>query len=242
MKMYAEFAPWWPLLSSPEDYVEEAAIYAGLLTGACAREPKSMLELGSGGGNNACHMKAHFETVTLVEPAAGMRAHSEKLNPECEHLDGDMRSLRLGRAFDCVFVHDAVVYMLTEEDLRRAIETAFVHCEVGGAAIFCPDHTRENFKPATECGGHDDGARGLRYLSWSWDPDPSDTTYVGDYAYMVRDENGETTVAHDRHIAGLFSRETWLTLMRDVGFEAECAQVEHTEVDYALDILVGKRR
>jgi hypothetical protein len=54
-----------------------------------------------------------------------MRAMSRALNPDCEHLDGDMRSVRLARSFDAVFVHDAVCYMTTESDLRMAIETAF---------------------------------------------------------------------------------------------------------------------
>ncbi len=29
-----------------------------------------------------------------------------------------------GRQFDAVFVHDAICYMATESDLRKAIETA----------------------------------------------------------------------------------------------------------------------
>lgn len=52
---------------------------------------------------------------------------SKKSNPECEHILGDMRTLRLNRTFDAVFVHDAICYMRTREDLRAAIETAFVH-------------------------------------------------------------------------------------------------------------------
>ena len=110
---------------------------------ACDRPPRTVLELGSGGGNNASHLKARFDMV-LVEPSAGMRAVSRALNPECEHIDGDMRTVRLGRQFDAVFVHDAVCYMTTESDLRLAIETAFVHCRPGGVALFAPDFvTRE---------------------------------------------------------------------------------------------------
>ena len=105
-----------------------------------------------------------------------------------------MRSVRLGRIFDCVFVHDAVGYMTSESDLRRAMETAFVHCRPGGAALFAPDHVRENFRPSTDHGGHDAGARGLRYLEWTWDPDPTDTTCVADYAYLLRESDGSVRV------------------------------------------------
>ena len=119
------------------------------------RPLRTVLELGSGGGNNAWHLKSRFEMV-LVEPSAGMRAVSRALNPECEHVDGDMRTVRLAREFDAVFVHDAVCYMTTESDLRMAIETAFLHCRPGGAALFAPDFVRENFRPSTDHGGSDE--------------------------------------------------------------------------------------
>ena len=170
-KLYNELAAWWPLLSAPHDYAEEAAGYQRILLEASGIPTHTLLELGSGGGNNASHLKARFSLV-LVDRSPGMLRVSRALNPECEHVEGDMRTVRLGREFDAVFVHDAVVYMTTEADLRRAIETAYVHCKPGGAALFAPDHVRENFRPSTDHGGHDDGTRGLRYLEWTWDPDP----------------------------------------------------------------------
>jgi ubiquinone/menaquinone biosynthesis C-methylase UbiE len=111
-KLYEELASWWPLMSSPAEYEEEAAFYGTTLAAACDTPPRTVLELGSGGGNNASHLKAYYEMV-LVEPSAGMLNVSRALNPECEHVQGDMRTVRLGRQFDAVFVHDAVVYMTT---------------------------------------------------------------------------------------------------------------------------------
>jgi len=240
-KMYDELAPWWPLLSSPAEYEEEAGFYAEALAAACARPPRTVLELGSGGGNNASHLKARFEMV-LVEPAAGMLALSRALNPECEHVQGDMRTVRLDRQFDAVFVHDAVAYMTTEADLRMAIDTAFVHCRPGGAALFAPDHIRENFQPSTDHGGHDSQTHGLRYLEWTWDPDPADTTYVVDYAYLLRTPDGAIRVEHDRHIEGLFAREDWLRLLSDAGFEPRPVPVEHSELDAgSYEVFVATR-
>ena len=46
-RLYADLAPWWPLLSAPEDYAEEAAIYTALLVEHSARPPQTVLELGS---------------------------------------------------------------------------------------------------------------------------------------------------------------------------------------------------
>lgn len=230
-KLYDELAPWWPLMSSPADYAEEAAFYRRTLERTADPPLCSLLELGSGGGNNASHLKARFDMV-LVDPVAGMLALSQALNPECEHHLGDMRTVRLGRQFDGVFVHDAVAYMATEADLRLAIETAFVHCRPGGVTLFAPDHLRENFRPSTDHGGHDHGdGRGLRYVSWCWDPDPADSTYVVDYAYLLRTPDGAMRAEHDRHVEGLFTRAAWMRLLHAAGFQAHSLPLEHSEVE-----------
>lgn len=240
-RLYTEFADWWPLLSAPEDYAEEAAFYSRVLRTACDGAPRTLLELGSGGGNNAFHMKSSFE-LTLVDRSPGMLGVSRALNPECEHLDGDMRNVRLGRTFDLVFVHDAVVYMTSEEDLRRSVETAFIHCRPGGAAAFVPDHVRETFRPATSDGGHDGDGRSLRYLEWTWDPDPSDTTYLVDFAYLLRDRDGSVRVEHDCHVAGLFARADWIRLLVGAGFEADIVPLEHSELEPGeCEVFVGRR-
>ena len=218
LKLYNELAAWWPLLSAPIDYQEEANFFRPLLIAVCETPPRTLLELGSGGGNNASHLKAYFQ-MTLTDLSPGMLAVSRALNPECEHFKGDMRTVRLGRVFDAVFVHDAIMYMTSAEDLRRAMETAFVHCRPGGVALFAPDHVRETFAPGTDHGGHDNGTRGLRYLEWTHDPDPTDTTYAVDFAYLLREANGVMRVEHDRHIEGLFGRDEWLQLLREAGFQ-----------------------
>ncbi len=219
--MYGQLAGWFHLLTAPEEYQVEAAIYLSLLQDAVDGPVRTLLELGSGGGNNASHMKEHA-TLTLSDLSEDMLAVSRAINPELKHVQGDMRTLRLGHEFDAVFVHDAVVYMTTLDDLRAAMETAFAHCRPGGAALFAPDATREIFEARTEHGGHDgpDG-RALRYLEWVWDPDPDDETYVADYAYLLRDPSGRVRVEHDHHVCGLFPRAAWLRTLEEVGFAAE---------------------
>jgi ubiquinone/menaquinone biosynthesis C-methylase UbiE len=147
-RLYGDLSSWWPALSSPEDYAEDAAFYRKTIVAACSSTPRTLLEPGSGGGNNASHLKAFF-TMTLVDASPGMLIVSRSLNPECEHIQGDMRDIRLGRIFDAVFIEDAISYMTTEYDLQRAIETAFVHCRPGGAALFCPDYIIETFRSST---------------------------------------------------------------------------------------------
>ncbi|MCG8458620.1 MAG: class I SAM-dependent methyltransferase [Holophagales bacterium] len=244
MKLYAELAHWWPLLSAPADYAEEAAFYQRILLEACERPVRTVLELGSGGGNNASHLKRRFD-LTLVDMAPGMLELSRELNPDCEHVLGDMRDVRLGREFDSVFVHDAIVYMTTEDELRQAVETAWVHCRPGGAALFAPDHVRETFEPSTDDGGHDGeggSPRSLRYLEWTWDPDPDDTTYLVDYAYMLREADGTVRVEHDRHVEGLFGRSDWLRVLEEVGFRARSVPLVHSEVEPGTcEVFVGSK-
>jgi SAM-dependent methyltransferase len=229
-RLYTELADWWPLLSPPSEYAEEAAAYRRILLESRRRPCRTLLELGSGGGNNASHLKAHF-AMTLVDRSPGMLAVSRALNPECEHVTGDMRSVRLERQFDAVFVHDAVSYMTTEEDLRQVIETAALHCAPGGAVLFAPDHVRETFKPSTDHGGYDGPERSLRYLEWTWDPDPADTTCLVEYVYLLRDRDGSVRAELDRMVEGLFSRADWLRWIADAGFEVKMVPIEHSELE-----------
>jgi trans-aconitate methyltransferase len=243
-RLYTDLVTWWPLLSAPADYEEEAAGYQRLLLEASDGSLDTLLELGSGGGNNASHLKSRFR-MTLVDLSLGMLTVSKALNPECEHLQGDMRTVRLNRQFDGVFVHDAIVYMTTEDDLRRAIETAYLHCRPGGAALFAPDHLRENFRPPmTDSGGHDEdaGTRGLRYLEWTWDPDPTDTRYNVEYAYLLRERDGSVHVEHDHHVEGIFGRDDWLRILRAAGFEPKAVPFEHSELEPGLyEVFIARR-
>jgi ubiquinone/menaquinone biosynthesis C-methylase UbiE len=220
-KLYGELASWFHLLSSPSDYAEEAEFARNLILEAGSTQPNSVLELGSGGGNNASHLKAHFQ-MTLVDLSPGMLELSQSLNPECEHIRGDMKSIRLGRMFDAVFIHDAIMYMRSEDDLRLALETAFIHCKPGGVLLVMPDMLKETFVSLTTHGGHNSQTsegRAIRYIEWTFDPDPTDTTYTVDFAYLLREGHQPVRFVHDTHVFGIFPRETWCHLFRSTGFD-----------------------
>jgi SAM-dependent methyltransferase len=232
-RLYTDLSAWYQLLTAPEDYDEEAAFYVHAMSAALGRLPGTLLELGSGSGNNAWHFKHRVAHVTLTDLSADMLAISQTSNPECEHVQGDMRSLRLDREFDAVFVHDAVCYLLTEDDLRQAMHTAFVHCRPDGVALFAPDHVRELFPSggSTEQGGHDGAGRALRYVEWTSDPDPQDTTYFSEFAYLLHEDGQPTRCVYDRHVCGLFAREVWLRTLEDVGFvNIQVLPLVHSEV------------
>jgi len=237
-KLYGELASWFHLLSSPADYAEEAEFARSLLVEACSSPVVTVLELGSGGGNNASHLKAHFK-MTLVDLSKGMLELSRKLNPDCEHIQGDMKTLRFGRTFDAVFIHDAIMYMIAEADLECALETASAHCKSGGAALIMPDVLRETFVSLTTHGGHDsetgDG-RSIRYIEWTFDADTTDDTYTVDFAYLLREGNQPVRVVHDTHVFGIFPRETWFRLLNAAGFEARSVADP-----WGREVFIGKK-
>jgi len=66
---YDHLADWWPVISPVSDYAGECAEVLGILK---ARRPQAqtLLELGSGGGHVAFHLKADFDcTLTDLSPA-----------------------------------------------------------------------------------------------------------------------------------------------------------------------------
>jgi SAM-dependent methyltransferase len=232
MKLYSELAEWWPMFSGPEEYREECALFSRVLRDSSNPAPRTLLDLGSGGGNNASHLKANFK-MTLVDLSPQMLAVSRVLNPECEHLEGDVRTVRLGRSFDAVLIYDVLAHMTTEEDLSAVMETAFEHCRPGGVALFVPDETRESFVPATDHGG----SGSVRYVQWTTDPDPSDTTILVDFGILLRDEQGGVRVLHERHTHGLFARSVWMRLLRKVGFKPSVVRDE-----YVRDLFLARRQ
>ncbi|MDY7228177.1 class I SAM-dependent methyltransferase [Hyalangium rubrum] len=225
MKLYEELAEWWPLVSPPSHYREESGEYLRLLRSGASGPLEKVLELGSGGGNNASYLK-HAFSLTLVDLSEGMLKVSRALNPECEHVPGDMRTVRLGREFDAVFVHDAVEYMTTEAELRAALETVSTHLRPGGVAVVAPDATLETFEPGESVEGEDelpgpDGrSRSLRYLMWTLPLEPGATSGAVHFALLLKERDGSVRCVHDEHQFGVFPEATWLRLFDEVGLDA----------------------
>ena len=242
LKLYNELAGWYTLLTPPADYEEEARWYTALMREHASGELTTVLELGCGSGANASHMKQWFEMV-VVDISEAMLAECRKLNPDLEQHLGDMRTFRLGRTVDAVFVHDAASYILTAEDLDALVDTATAHLAPGGLVLLCPDDLRENYRPGTDDGGSDgpDG-RGVRYLTWSV-PGADDNTVLSDYVYMLREADGTVHVEHERHVTGRLPGALWLQALDRAGFDATMVALEHSEV--AADshhVFIGTRR
>ncbi|MCK6524584.1 class I SAM-dependent methyltransferase [Myxococcota bacterium] len=240
MKLYAELADWYPLLTPLQDYVEESADYIAALRGALGDAPFRLLELGAGAGHNAHYLAPLTRELALVDLSPEMLKLCAETCPSASLHLGDMRTVRLGREFDAVFIHDAICYMLSEDDLRATFETARAHLRPGGVLLIAPDYVTETFEPTEEVGGNDGEGRALRYLGWVWQRPDEPNCYVVDYVIATRVGDATPVVHQDRHIEGVFPRETWRRLLHAVGFTLEALPRANPDDDRPLDLFLAR--
>lgn len=219
-RMYSDLAWAWPIISPKEDYVEEAETFFRLLTENAAIPVKEVLHLGCGGGHIDFTLKNHVR-LTGVDLSPEMLAIAQKLNPEVEYIEGDMRFVQLGRQFDGVFVGDSIDYMLTEDDLRQVFKTAFEHLRPGGVFCTYAESLEERFEQNATFGStHNHADVEIALIENTYDPDPLDTTYELTYVYLIRVQ-GKLRIETDVHEVGIFPRATWLGLLSETGFKVQ---------------------
>ncbi|WP_051445077.1 class I SAM-dependent methyltransferase [Desulfocurvus vexinensis] len=237
-RLYGELAWLLPLFTPPEDYAEEAVCWRSVLRERLGPGRHAVLELGVGGGHNLSHLANEFR-ATAVDLSPDMLALCRRLNPGVELHQGDMRSVRLGRTFRAVLIHDAISYMITEHDLLRTLETAAAHLEPGGVLVAAPDRFAETFQPPQSHAitRHADGIL-VHYTEYTHDPDPADTSVETLIALFVTDRSG-TRVELDRHVTGLFPRATWARLFAQAGFALETRAFPLSSLDVPYELLVG---
>jgi len=216
-RLYGDLAWIWPIISSREEYIQESEEFSQLIRRHSQVEAKTLLNMGCGGGHNDFTLKKHFR-LTSIDVSEGMLASARRLNPEVTYLAGDMRTLRLNETFDAVVVFDSISYMLTEEELRAAFTTAFLHLRPGGVFLTYQETNPQTFEQ--NCVGHQVGVQGdteIVFIENSYDPDPTDTTIEATFIYLIR-RGGRLQIETDHHLCGIFPQETWLTLLRETGF------------------------
>jgi SAM-dependent methyltransferase len=227
-RLYGDLAWTWPIISPPEDYVSESEYFAGVIRDHASISTRSLLHLGCGGGHNDYTLKLHFD-VTGVDISPEMLGLARRLNPGVTYHEGDMRSVRLERSFDAVAILDSVNYMLTEDDLRAAFETAHVHLRPGGVLLTYVEQTRQSFRQnRTTSYSRTKGDVEITFIENYYDRDPADTTYESILVYLIR-ERGDLRIETDRHLAGIFPLNLWYENLRMAGFEISQLTLEEPE-------------
>ena len=239
-QFYGALAEWWPVISPVEEYAEEGAEIHRLIR---TRRPdaRTLLELGSGGGHVA-HYLAPYYTCCLTDVSAEMLAMSRLLNPRCDHVQGDMRTLDLGRTFDIVLAHDAIDYITTEKDLARVADTAWRHLTSGGLVVLVPDSVAETFEAGEDVsGGEAADGRAARLFEWV-EPVPAGSTRgTVHFSFLLREPNGHVRAVYERHEFGLFPVATWVRLLSERGFAVEVVVEETSDDRTPRRIFVGQK-
>lgn len=246
LRLYSDLAHLWPIISPPEEYTGEAQEWLDVIRGhldtpeTSRQGPPTLLELGCGGGHLLSHLTAHFMTEA-VDISPQMLEISRRLNPQTLHHVGDMRTLRLGREFDVVAIHDAVNYMTTEADLRAAITTAEIHLNPGGVLLLAPDCIQETFiGPRVVEWTREAEDRSVTFIEYMAKPRPGSTTTESVFVFVI-DDDGELRVEVDRHTGGLFPSGSWLSLLGAAGLDAEYMQTNAYEGGFGGNLFVGRK-
>ena len=81
-RLYRDLASWWPLISPPDEYAQEAVYLAEVLSSAATVPVHEVLDLGSGGGHVAVHLKTCSRS-RWPDISDDMLAVSRLVNPQC---------------------------------------------------------------------------------------------------------------------------------------------------------------
>jgi SAM-dependent methyltransferase len=232
--LYTDLAWLWPMWGdATTEYAHYCRHVTGLIRQYAERPVTTLLDIGCGGGKNVLNLKRHFH-VTGVDLSLAMLAQATELNPECTFVQGDMRTCRLGRAFDAVLMDDAISYMSCLTDFVAAFRTAHAHLNPGGVLVATPDVTTETFqqnKTNTTLATRD--ALDVLFVENMYDPDPTDEQYETTILYIIRD-HGRLRIETDHWTMGIFSLDTWRHVLRETGFEVHEGRYNPGEDEYTV--------
>ena len=228
---YNELAWTEPILAPTESCREEIENYCSIIKKHSKIEPATLLHLACGAGSYDYTFKKHFQ-VTGVDLSAAMINVAKNINPEIEYLEGDMRSVNLGRLYDAVVIPDSIGYMTTKEDLRKTISAATFHLRPGGILLIVA-HMKEEFQENnfayTGCANDID----IVVFENNYILKPPGDMYEAIIVYLIR-RAGELQIYNDRHLLGLFTTDLWMELLSNQGLEVKRFSLNELYSSYIL--------
>jgi ubiquinone/menaquinone biosynthesis C-methylase UbiE len=218
-RLYTDLAWLWPMWGDvAAEYAQYCQYVTGLIRQYAMRPAVTLLDVGCGGGKNVANLSREF-TVTGLDLSPAMLGQAQALNPGCTFVEGDMRTCRLGRAFDAVLVDDAISHMNCRADLESALRTAYDHLNPGGVMVVTPDVTTETFQQnKTTTTAATKGNVDVVFVENAYDADPTDEQYETTILYLIRD-HGMLRIETEHWTMGIFALSTWTQLLQDVGLQ-----------------------
>jgi len=223
MRLYQDLAWIWRIFSPPEVYQEEAENLLEIIENQLGRRPQNILEFGSGGGYLLSHFPKEIEK-TLVDWEENMVQEAQRVNPNAHCIQGNMLDVQLEKKFDCILVHDAVMYLQSMEESQQLLKNITQHLKEGGCAILIPDATQESFYEREFLGTAEGEIEGemvaLRLMEWHWDRDAKDRKVEVEFGLFIR-RNGKVEAVHETHPMLVLSFSDWLASFSKAGLKQE---------------------
>lgn len=242
---YNELAWTEDLLADPADYEAEVAGYVGLIKRNASQTPDTLLHLGCGAGGYDGIFKRHF-AVTGVDISRGMLNKARLRHPDVEYIEGDMRTVRLGREFDTVAIPDSIDYMGSLPELRMAIKTAVAHLKPGGILLVV-GKTSEAFRDNNFAYSGEREEVHVTLLENNYINQYHPDTYEATLVYLIR-RRGELTIHTECQVLGLFSQKAWEKVFAEVGLSVQMTDLDGIYDqyllgggEYPLKIFIGRK-
>ncbi|MEN9908909.1 MAG: hypothetical protein RLZZ540_2058 [Bacteroidota bacterium] len=116
------------------DYNKEYTFYNKLLQKS---NPKSILEIGSGTGNLAKHFIKNKQNYTGLDYSKSMIGISQKRNPDCNFIQGDMRDFNLEEKVDAIIITSrSTSYLISNNDINDTFNCLHNNLNTDGVIIF----------------------------------------------------------------------------------------------------------
>lgn len=139
MSVFNEYARYYDLLYRDKDYAGETD-YVHNIIQRQSPGAKTILNLGCGSGRHDRCLTDRGYAVTGVDLSKEMLTSAREAatgNGALEYVQGDVRSVRLGKTFDVVIsLFHVMSYQISNDDLMAALATAHSHLKPGGTFIF----------------------------------------------------------------------------------------------------------
>jgi SAM-dependent methyltransferase len=133
---FGGYAAVYDLVYRDKDYPAECDFLERAWRMWSERPVATVLDLGAGTGNHAVELARRGYGMTAVDRSPAMLAEAARKGGGVELVEGDVRSIDLGRTFDAVVELFAVLgYQTTDEDVGGALATVARHLEPGGTFV-----------------------------------------------------------------------------------------------------------
>lgn len=215
--MFTKSARFYDRLYAFQDYGAAANKLHALVQSRHA-SARTLLDVACGTGRHLDSLRDRYDVEGLDLNADLLAIAQDRLPAIPLHQD-DMTRFDLGHRFDvvtCLF--SSIAYVLTLENMRRAIARMAAHLEPGGLLLVEPWFSPENYWTGTITANHVDDPD-LK-ISWMYVSELRDRISVLDIHYLVGSPAGVECFS-EVHEMGLFSPEEYGAAMTDVGLAHE---------------------